>query len=668
MLSKSSRHVRIRNSITVKCQGSEPRPLSRYLFIQRSTQAKLDKCRTPKVIREIQQTSQALSGPKSAPKGSSTAPNLDAQTPSGDPNNSAWGQKNAPQRPVLRIGPVSVTIILLVTTGIGWLGYRYYQISSLYPQPIRGYLKTAIAAMLKNEWAKAEVALRRALISAMELPPSELEPDPHLKLTGIAAKLGECLEAAGKPEDAFIVYLESLSMLFNQFSIYGGLKDETLESYRLFGEEQKESRLHPDWETAALSAKARLRAVGIANRAAMLAQIIQRSNPPVPRVKKTSSETPNAPSAPPWTQSWSELELYLRSFSVTQVLYLASNVTGVPTSELSTSTVLDSRLPPWLTRTDLAAPCEGLAECYVRRRETKFALPLYQTAYHFLLSPSSLAGALDISTNDPMTSSETLPNPTVMCMAASVLTAMSAAVMDMDNPGKPTRFRKREPGNQEPTSAGSWFGSSQPRTDSSAVSPNSHIPAVRSWAREARRLVDSARRITAGGDYRSLIPDIGILGRLEKPSAKEIKALELDESYSAKYDSDMHPSERDRMLVSLDLKRIQETNRRRKEAAFKEKTQGRGLGRSSWTSSASKDNNEVAAWGDEMEYKTNMACERTWAVALYNTGMVEAMDENSTLAGEYLQLALDHSRRINFFEGVERSKVALKDLLSRDQS
>ncbi|KAG8808830.1 hypothetical protein FRC18_004833 [Serendipita sp. 400] len=593
MLSKSSRHVRIRNSITVKCQGSEPRPLSRYLFIQRSTQAKLDKCRTPKLIREIQQTSQALSGPKSAPKGSSTAPNLDAQTPSGDPNNSAWGQKNAPQRPVLRIGPVSVTIILLVTTGIGWLGYRYYQISSLYPQPIRGYLKTAIAAMLKNEWAKAEVALRRALISAMELPPSELEPDPHLKLTGIAAKLGECLEAAGKPEDAFIVYLESLSMLFNQFSIYGGLKDETLESYRLFGEEQKESRLHPDWETAALSAKARLRAVGIANRAAMLAQIIQRSNPPVPRVKKTSSETPNAPSAPPWTQSWSELELYLRSFS---------------------------------------------------------------------------AGALDISTNDPMTSSETLPNPTVMCMAASVLTAMSAAVMDMDNPGKSTRFRKREPGNQESTSAGSWFGSSQPRTDSSAVPPNSHIPAVRSWAREARRLVDSARRITAGGDYRSLIPDIGILGRLEKPSAKEIKALELDESYSAKYDSDMHPSERDRMLVSLDLKRIQETNRRRKEAAFKEKTQGRGLGRSSWTSSASKDNNEVAAWGDEMEYKTNMACERTWAVALYNTGMVEAMDENSTLAGEYLQLALDHSRRINFFEGVERSKVALKDLLSRDQS
>jgi hypothetical protein len=40
------------------------------------------------------------------------------------------------------------------------------------------------------------------------------------------------------------------------------------------------------------------------------------------------------------------------------------------------------------------------------------------------------------------------------------------------------------------------------------------------------------------------------------------------------------------------------------------------------------------------------------------------MDDNKSLAEEYLQLALEHSRRINLIEGVARSKAALKSLLS----
>jgi hypothetical protein len=82
--------------------------------------------------------------------------------------------------------------------------------------------------------------------------------------------------------------------------------------------------------------------------------------------------------------------------------------------------------------------------------------------------------------------------------------------------------------------------------------------------------------------------------------------------------------------------------------------------------------------------KGNTICERTWAVVLYNTGMVEAViisffssiflfadawsfvqfDGNTSIAEQYLQLALEQSRRINLLEGVQKSKAALRDLVS----
>lgn len=85
-------------------------------------------------------------------------------------------------------------------------------------------------------------------------------------------------------------------------------------------------------------------------------------------------------------------EALLTIWTVTQVLYLASNTTGIPTAQLSTSPELDLkyavsayghrniltnliRLPKWLSRLDLAAPCEGLAEYYVRNNEISCVFP-----------------------------------------------------------------------------------------------------------------------------------------------------------------------------------------------------------------------------------------------------------------------------------------------------
>lgn len=194
----------------------------------------------------------------------------------------------------------------------------------------------------------------RALELAYTTPPSELSPDPHIKLTGIAVKLGEALELSGKKSSALHVYIQTLGQLFPQFDVYKDDNDNHM-TFNMDGTldtEFKRERKHPDWKHLPVGGKSRLRAVGLANRAAMLAEGLQITNtlPPPPAA---SAE---------WTKSWNAMELYLRTFSgtfffssvelcrvndissiVTQILYLASNTTGIPTSELATSPELDSK-------------------------------------------------------------------------------------------------------------------------------------------------------------------------------------------------------------------------------------------------------------------------------------------------------------------------------------
>lgn len=122
--------------------------------------------------------------------------------------------------------------------------------------------------------------------------------------------------------------------------------------------------------------------------------------------------------------------------------------------------------------------------------------------------------------------------------------------------------------------------------------------------------------------------------------------------------------EKDKRLAKLDLEKIQEAGRRLGEIALE--------GRMS---------QDVKMPSSRMT--VNPTCERTWAVVLYNTGIVEMvshcdryptlanqnypqMDGNNSIAEEYLQLALEHSRRTNLLEGVSRSKAALTSLLSKD--
>jgi len=143
-----------------------------------------------------------------------------------------------------------------------------------------------------------------------------------------------------------------------------------------------------------------------------------------------------------------------------------------------------------------------------------------------------------------------------------------------------------------------------PRT----ASKDARIVAVRSWAREARHLVDAGRRSTGGRAYANSMAGIDILGREgEKAKTSQEKGEDSPRREASrettKGDADL--AEKDKRLVKLDLERIQEAERRMGEILL----EGR-LSSQDGTPSLPK-------------MAVNPACERAWAVVLYNTGIVE---------------------------------------------
>jgi hypothetical protein len=208
----------------------------------------------------------------------------------------------------------------------------------------------------------------------------------------------------------------------------------------------------------------------------------------------------------------------------------------------------------------------------------------------------------------------------MMCMAAQVLTAMSAAVMGLDSP-------RRLMGSSPPGSSTTTTTSEKSNGDEA---PSVNIKAVRSWARESRRLVDLGRRVHGKADYLHLMNGVEVLGREEptsKPKSKSKSQPPQPQPIDGN-DEDEEALDKDERLVRLDLKRIQEGNRRWKEAAFKQQVNSIGM-RSPTAQGNGGDRDsaavQVGKWGDDPWLKGNTICERTWAVVLYNTGMVEAV-------------------------------------------
>jgi hypothetical protein len=270
---------------------------------------------------------------------------------------------------------------------------------------------------------------------------------------------------------------------------------------------------------------------------------------------------------------------------------------------------------------DMAAPCEALADCYVRRGEIecvfdilehlrlftpyhlhRLALPLYQASYYFLLSRPVVSASSSISLTSPLSFvMGTPPDPTTMCIAASVLTAMSAAALGIENPRNMLMNRPPTP------SSGSVVGG-----DPTNVSfKKSRLQAVRSWARESRYLVDLGRRGAGGKPYVNSMAGIDILGREDddskSTSSKGVSrnAKSQESSRRAEDGEDVDLAEKDKRLVRLDLERIQEAERRLGESILEGRVLQTGSARLS------------------SKMTVNPTCEHTWSVVLYNTGIVE---------------------------------------------
>jgi hypothetical protein len=276
---------------------------------------------------------------------------------------------------------------------------------------------------------------------------------------------------------------------------------------------------------------------------------------------------------------------------------------------------------------DMAAPCEALADCYVRRGEIecvfdilehlrlftpdhlhRLSLPLYQASYYFLLSRPVVSASSSISLTSPLSFvMGTPPDPTTMCIAASVLTAMSAAALGIENPRD--MLMNRPPS----ASSGSAVGG-----DPTNVSfKKSRLQAVRSWARESRYLVDLGRRGAGGKPYVNSMAGIDILGREDddkstssKGVSRNAKSQEISRRGEDGEDVDL--AEKDKRLVRVDLERIQEAERRLGESILEGRVSQTGSARSS-------------------KMTVNPTCEHTWAVVLYNTGIVELVSRLSAL-------------------------------------
>jgi hypothetical protein len=151
---------------------------------------------------------------------------------------------------------------------------------------------------------------RRALETALSLPPDRFSPSPYLKLSGIAITLGEVLEEDNQPKKAYETYLAALE------------------------------RLRGHW--SALANEEKLRAISIGQKLGEMADTYQLGE--------------------------EEEERWL-VWSVEEVLKLAKEAGSAKPegkSEESNLVLADLELPKWVSVTDIGAPLESLGAFYAR--------------------------------------------------------------------------------------------------------------------------------------------------------------------------------------------------------------------------------------------------------------------------------------------------------------
>lgn len=230
------------------------------------------------------------------------------------------------------------------------------------------------------------IANGRALEAALSVPPSTLDPDPLLKLSGIYISLSAMLESIGQPITAF----ESLRSALEHF----GREPLSSDPSKRLVEAGIGTGSGSGWYTGHLSQEDHLRAIGLHQKLGQLA--LQMSSMSVPPPFPLTSERGTAP------QRWDDAAEYYLSAALTAMLRL-----GLTRPEAGGPAIVgrDSDLPDPIVLSEggegevdaggrvdkrgLGMTMESLAEVYARKGQYDIAGQLLLQAVSTLLPPQS---------------------------------------------------------------------------------------------------------------------------------------------------------------------------------------------------------------------------------------------------------------------------------------
>lgn len=210
--------------------------------------------------------------------------------------------------------------------------------------------------------------VNRAYHTAKDLPLQEFEPDSYLKISGIAICLAEVFEEDGKTEQAFNVYLDSLTRLQDvERQSRGNPQLSGSSNEKGFGD--AESLGKSGQFIRELTDKERLRAITLAYK---LAELAGRLNRPEDQERYLV-----------WTA-----ETIIRMMQSETEKIQQSSAMNSPKSNEAELVIRELSLPIWATKTDFAAPFEALGTFYSQNDRLEYAMPLYLQAISILI-PSS---------------------------------------------------------------------------------------------------------------------------------------------------------------------------------------------------------------------------------------------------------------------------------------
>ncbi|KAG5721884.1 hypothetical protein E4T56_gene14778 [Termitomyces sp. T112] len=233
--------------------------------------------------------------------------------------------------------------------GLGYGVYYFYGMVTLWPTELRTDLRNGLRARDKGDLELSTKFLQRAWEKSKTLPIKDFKDQPHLKTSGIAVLLASILEADGKRERAYDIYLESFEQLQQ-----AGMEE--------------------------LSGPEKLRAIAIAYKLGEMANKLQRREDEeshlvwaVETILKSVFRLGDQPEG-------SEQADHANCVLETARAQSRNPDTLTMLSELS--------LPEWATKTDIASPLEALATFYAEAGRVDFAMPLYLRAISVLVPPS----------------------------------------------------------------------------------------------------------------------------------------------------------------------------------------------------------------------------------------------------------------------------------------